>query len=64
MQLGPQEVGSFDHGLVTRKEFVVPEALNFGNGKRLKVSISAQLIDEPPNVGSPSAIRKDGAGQA
>jgi len=37
-------------GLVTRKEFIVPEAINFGNGKRLKSVSSLKLLMRPEST--------------
>ena len=41
----PREIYHFQAGYLSRKEFVVPEALNFGNGKRLKVTVNVELVD-------------------
>ena len=48
------ELCNFMTGRVTRKEFVVPEAIRFGNGKRLKVTVNAELADEAPGNDGPA----------
>ncbi len=45
---------NFWSGSVTRKEFVVPEAINLGNGKRLKVSVSVEVIQQAPGNNGPA----------
>ena len=50
----PREIFNFNTGRVTRKEFVVPEALNFGNGKRLKVTVNVEVVEQAPSRNGPS----------